>query len=355
MKTLANRLCRATLTGAGLLLLAAGARAAPGVSVSDVRLTEGPGATAVFRVSLDTAPAAGKTTRVDFATVDVGALAGQDYTAASGTLVFRSGEPLQQSVSVALIDDAVAEPNERFQLRLSRARNASLVDRTGVATIVDNDTVTNRPPACRIDEPAGAVTTRAGGGVRFGATVSDPDGNPVSVQWTFPGGSPATSIAKDPGEVLFAAEGDFTVTLDGSDGSDGSDGKGGRCVQQSVIVHVREVPAVSINSTSVSGLVPWGFSPVPERARVLGASHTVLAVNDLGMHCVDLDGRIANILPPFQVLLAQVVRKDGVPELNPPGVSLSYSAVSNPADPILSSTGAFTGVAEDGSVYKLNF
>ena len=72
------------------------------------------------------------------------------------------------------------------------------------------------------------------------------------------------------------------------------------------------------------------------------------------MHCVDLDGRVANILPPFQVLLGQVIQKGVKPVLNPSGVGLSYSAASNPLDPILAST-ASNGIAADGTLYKTNF
>ncbi len=114
--------------------------------------------------------------------------------------------------------------------------------------------------------------------------------------------------------------------------------------------------AVSINSTSVSGLDPAVFPPVvPERPQVLGGSHNVFSVNDLGMHCVDLDGRIANILPPFQVKLTQVVEKGIRPRLNPVGVSVYYSAASNPADPILLSSDPPRGLAPDGTLYKTNF
>jgi hypothetical protein len=116
-----------------------------------------------------------------------------------------------------------------------------------------------------------------------------------------------------------------------------------------------DAAAASINSTSASGLYPRTFSPVPERPRVLGSPYSVFAVNDLGMHCVDLDGRIANILPPFQVLLGQVVQKGVDPVLNPAGVGLSYSAVSNPLDPILTSGAAPRGIAPDGTLYKTNF
>ena len=80
----------------------------------------------------------------------------------------------------------------------------------------------------------------------------------------------------------------------------------------------------------------------------------MLAINDLGMHCGDLDTRIVNILPPFQVLLAQVVRKGGRPTLNPPGVDVYYSAASNPGDPALGDF-AFPGMKADGSTYKTNF
>ena len=112
---------------------------------------------------------------------------------------------------------------------------------------------------------------------------------------------------------------------------------------------------VSINSTSASGLHPYDFSPVPERPQVLNSNYSVFAVNDLGMHCVDLDGRIANILPPFQVLLGQVIQKGAKPVLNPPGVALFYSAVSNPLDPVLAGGVENRGIAANGTLYKTNF
>ncbi len=113
--------------------------------------------------------------------------------------------------------------------------------------------------------------------------------------------------------------------------------------------------SVSINSTSASGFYSQAYSPVPEQPKVPGTNYSVFAVNDLGMHCVDLDGRIANILPPFQVLLGQVIQKGVKPTLNPSGVSLSYSAASNPLDPALINGAGRKGVAADGTLYKTNF
>ena len=117
---------------------------------------------------------------------------------------------------------------------------------------------------------------------------------------------------------------------------------------------------VSINSTSQNttdvGIVPNG-APVPEQPFVGNNSHRVMAINDLGMHCGDFDTRIASILPPFQVLLAQVVQKGATPRLlDNTQAEVVYSAVSNPDDPILLNPNVFTGVAPaDGSVYKTNF
>jgi hypothetical protein len=117
---------------------------------------------------------------------------------------------------------------------------------------------------------------------------------------------------------------------------------------------------VSINSTSHNsaavGIDPETAGPVTEQPFAGNSAYKVLAINDLGMHCGDFDTRIASILPPFQVLLAQVIRRGGEPDiLGPAEAQVVYSAVSNPNDPILGDPSTFTGVAPDGSVFKTNF
>jgi hypothetical protein len=120
------------------------------------------------------------------------------------------------------------------------------------------------------------------------------------------------------------------------------------------VANVVCVPAdpngISINSTSQSGC-PDGT--VPQVAQVLNSPTKVLAINDLGMHCGDLDTRIASILPPFQVMLAQVIQQGASPVLNPAGVNVFYSAASNPNDPGLSL--AQDGLNDDGTTFKTNF
>jgi hypothetical protein len=119
-------------------------------------------------------------------------------------------------------------------------------------------------------------------------------------------------------------------------------------------------PQVSINSTSQNssdvGVDPINAGPTAEEPILGNQTHKVLAVNDLGMHCGDLDTRVASILPPFQVLLAQVLQMGDEPQLLARGeAEVKYSAASNPNDPILDKPDAFTGIAPDGSVYKTNF
>ena len=79
-----------------------------------------------------------------------------------------------------------------------------------------------------------------------------------------------------------------------------------------------------------------GVNSVAITPAVTGAQYVVFAWNDLGMHCQDLDQRVASILPPFNVLHAQVVKKGHVPViLDGAQAEVVYSAASNPQDPAL--------------------
>lgn len=124
------------------------------------------------------------------------------------------------------------------------------------------------------------------------------------------------------------------------------------------LIVMKPVPNVSINSTSENsqGQVATAVPEQPILANSASTAYTVLAINDLGMHCGDFDTRVASILPPFQVLLGQVVQKGGTgtTHLNPAGVDLYYSAASNANDPILAS-GTPLEFKGDLSTYKTNF
>ncbi|MGD2054942.1 MAG: cytochrome C, partial [Gammaproteobacteria bacterium] len=47
----------------------------------------------------------------------------------------------------------------------------------------------------------------------------------------------------------------------------------------------------------------------------INATHQVLAFNDLGMHCADLDYSTFVILPPFNVIHSQVIERGDKPRI----------------------------------------
>jgi hypothetical protein len=112
------------------------------LSVDDVSAAEG-NQSAGFTVSLS--HESGKIVTVAYATGDGTAAAPDDYAARSGTLVFLAGET-SKTISVALVDDALAEPDETFTVTLSSVVNASLADGQGVGTILDDDAGAPPPP-----------------------------------------------------------------------------------------------------------------------------------------------------------------------------------------------------------------
>jgi Calx-beta domain/FG-GAP-like repeat/Bacterial Ig-like domain (group 2)/ASPIC and UnbV len=77
---------------------------------------------------------------VNFATSNGTATAGNDYTAASGTLTFAAGET-SKTFTIPIIDDALVEGNETVNLTLSSPTGGATLGATATAalTIVDND------------------------------------------------------------------------------------------------------------------------------------------------------------------------------------------------------------------------
>ena len=106
------------------------------LSVADARTTEETDATLEFAVTLSRA--ASETVTVDYATADGTAQAGQDYTAAAGTLTFAAGET-QKTVSVAVLDDAHDEGEETLTLTLSNASGARIADNVATGMIANED------------------------------------------------------------------------------------------------------------------------------------------------------------------------------------------------------------------------
>jgi PKD repeat protein len=104
--------------------------------------------------------------------------------------------------------------------RLSRY-DVSGVSNTGVGPVTYSDRGAyefrpaglNSAPSGSIDTPPGNVTISAGQSVNFTGTGFDSDNNlPLTFLWSFGGGAP-NSTFEDPGDVVFATAGTYTVTF----------------------------------------------------------------------------------------------------------------------------------------------
>jgi hypothetical protein len=109
--------------------------ATPTLSVADVSVDEASG-TASFGVTLSNPSASGIS--AEYATADGSAIAGEDYTTASGTVSFAPGE-VAATVEVPVADDAIDEPTQNFGLTLTNATNATIGDGSAIASILDDD------------------------------------------------------------------------------------------------------------------------------------------------------------------------------------------------------------------------
>lgn len=140
---------------------------------SSATYTAGEGA-GTITISVSRVNGATGAASVAYATSDGTALAGQDYTAISGTLSWADGDTSVRTFQIGLSDDTAIESNETINLLLTNAVGAGIGDpAAAVVTITDNDTAV---PAglvswWKLDEAAGQ-TTRDSGNSNNSATLA---------------------------------------------------------------------------------------------------------------------------------------------------------------------------------------
>ncbi len=197
----------------------------PRLSVADARAKEGTDASINFAVTLDAA--ADEVVTVDYATADGTATAGEDYTAASGTLTFAAGER-RKTVSVAILDDAIDEGEETFALRLSNAEGAVIGDGEATGTIINSDAMPRawlaRFGRAAAEHVADAIGERLRGSPATRVTLggqeldlsSDPDALPLRGNASLTGTDPGLTG----GAPLLASANGFGRGLDERTGED---------------------------------------------------------------------------------------------------------------------------------------
>ncbi|WP_159098884.1 Calx-beta domain-containing protein [Aquabacterium olei] len=188
---------------------------APSLSINSVSVDEALG-TATFVITLDRS--SGQTVTVNWATADGTALAGQDYVAGAGNVVFLPGET-SKTITVSILDDAAFERSESFTVVLSNPVNAAISAGTGVGTIVDDGSGTvpegitpddDTPVVSAISSP----TAAEGGNLDFQVTLSGPSATPTSVTLTLGTSglaNPAT-LGTDTGTPSVSFDGGQTFT-----------------------------------------------------------------------------------------------------------------------------------------------
>lgn len=110
----------------------------PDLSVADISGPEGNSGTSSLTFPVELATASRLPVTVTYATQNGTAAAGSDFTAASGSLVFKPGETAK-SISVAVVGDDVVEENETFTVALSKPVNAKLARESATGMIMNED------------------------------------------------------------------------------------------------------------------------------------------------------------------------------------------------------------------------
>ncbi len=155
-------------TGAPIQVTVQAPDQGPGISISDVVLTEGNSGTklATFNVSL--AEASTDTVTVQYATANGTATAGTDYVAASGPVTFVPSD-VAETVSITINGDTLEEFNETFFVNLSTATNGTIADAQGAGTITNDEA-----PLAAL--PSGFAETQISGLSNPTAIAVHPDG-----------------------------------------------------------------------------------------------------------------------------------------------------------------------------------
>jgi Ca2+-binding RTX toxin-like protein len=136
---------------------------------------------------------------VDYSTIGLVAIAGDDFVPNTATLTFNPGET-QQFITVTVIGDALNEDPETFQVHLDAVTNAALGARTALGTILDDDP----PPVVSVQHTSGS---EGEGQLVFTVALDAPSGKTITVDYQTANGTaiaPADYLAIPPSTLTFA-------------------------------------------------------------------------------------------------------------------------------------------------------
>ncbi len=201
-------------------------------------------------------------------------------------------------VGVALADDDLEIRAARWLAADAKLKVVGHLDQRGATVVVENADTGERIGTARVN--------RRG---RWSLVVREPDAVPCGVRARYDEHARARDVHGAP-----------------SDCDDGQDGDSG-------------------NSDDPGGAGGTG-----------GGQLTLLAANDLGMHCADLDYQVFSILPPFNVVHTQLVERGATPRLlDDIDYVIDYTAATSANDPAGAGSINTTADASAIGVFKTNF
>jgi parallel beta-helix repeat protein len=178
----------------------------PGITVGDVEVIEGDSA----RVPVYLSDTPILPVKINYATANGSALAGNDYQAAKGSITINPGSKVGY-INIGTIDDATAESNEQFYLNLIKNNYGKFRDKQAVVAIIDNDSLPPDPdPPPTPTGPRGpqpGVTAPLGAIIVTPATANQINNAPAGATIYFRAGVYDLTIAPKAGQTFIGEYG----------------------------------------------------------------------------------------------------------------------------------------------------
>jgi chitinase len=156
----------------------------PEISLGDTAVAEGAAGTRAASFVVTLSAPSGLDTSVDFATSDGTAIAPDDYSSATGTLLIPAGDTFAL-ILVSVQGDLSNEDADTILLDLTNPVNASIADDQGTGTITNDDPL----PQIVIGDVSVSEGDSATRLANFTVTLSAPSGRDVSVDWATANGA----------------------------------------------------------------------------------------------------------------------------------------------------------------------
>lgn len=260
----------------------------PTISIAGASLAEGNAGSALLQLAVTLSESPTEVVTVAYATSDVEATAGVDYTAVAGTLSFPVGVTAR-TVDVPVLGDLLDEADEAFRVTLSSPANATLAASQALGTILDDDplpsltigdvAVAEGDAGTRLATLTASLSAPSGRavGVSFatvaGTAASPADFGSVSGTLDFAPGTTARSLAVPVfGDVLDEPDETFAVLLSAPQNASLADG------QASVTIQDDDAPGLAVEDLTVAE-GPAGATTATFRVRLAPAPAGAVTVD----------------------------------------------------------------------------